>query len=99
MSSMYAIYHGPHKLKQIASRINFFTRVIGESLKNSGFELYSDNYFDTIRVKCDSIKISDLALKEGYNFWKYSDSVGISLDETVQVEDVSYIKIFLSLQK
>ena len=91
MSSMYAIYHGPDKLKQIASRINFFTRVIGESLKNSGFELYSDNYFDTIRVKCDSIKISDLALKEGYNFWKYSDSVGISLDETVQLEDVKAI--------
>ena len=91
MSSMYAIYHGPDKLKQIASRINFFTRVIGESLKNSGFELYSDNYFDTIRVKCDSTKISDLALKEGYNFWKYSDSVGISLDETVQLEDVKAI--------
>ena len=91
MSSMYAIYHGPDKLKQIASRINFFTRVIGESLKNSGFELYSDNYFDTIRVKCDSTKILDLALKEGYNFWKYSDSVGISLDETVQLEDVKAI--------
>ena len=91
MSSMYAIYHGPDKLKQIASRINFFTRVIGESLKNSGFELYSDNYFDTIRVKCDSTKISDLALKEGYNFWKYSDSVGISLDETVQLVDVKAI--------
>ena len=97
MSSMYAIYHGPAKLKQIATRINFFTRAIGESLKSSGFELYSDSYFDTIRVKCDSTKILDLALKEGYNFWKYSDSVGISLDETVQVEDVEAIlKIFKS---
>ena len=33
MSSMYAIYHGPEKLKEIATRINYFTRVIGESLK------------------------------------------------------------------
>ena len=77
---MYAIYHGPEKLKEIATRINYFTRVIGESLKKNGFELYSDSYFDTIRVKCDSTKILDLALKRGYNFWKYSDSLGITLD-------------------
>ena len=37
------------------------------------------------------------SLKRRYNFWKYSDSVGISLDETVQVEDVEAIlKIFKS---
>ena len=97
MSSMYAIYHGPEKLKQISARINYFSRIIGESLKSSGFELYSDNYFDTVRVKCDSSKILDLALKEGYNFWKYEDSVGISLDETVQLSDVEAIlRIFNS---
>ncbi len=95
MSSMYAIYHGPEKLKQISARINYFTRVVGTSLKKSGYTLYSDNYFDTIRVKCDSTKILDLALKEGYNFWKYDDSIGISLDETVQISDVKAIlKIF-----
>jgi len=91
MSSMYAIYHGPEKLKEIATRINYFTRVIGESLKKNGFELYSDSYFDTIRVKCDSTKILDLALKRGYNFWKYSDSLGITLDETVEIKDVKAI--------
>ena len=97
MSSMYAIYHGPEKLKEIATRINHFTKVIGESLKKSGFELYSDSYFDTIRVKCDSSRILALALKQGYNFWKYEDSVSISLDETVQAEDVNAIlKIFKS---
>ena len=91
MSSMYAIYHGPEKLKQISKRINYFSRVIGESLQRSGYELYSNNYFDTIRVKCDSSKILDLALKQGYNLWKYNDSIGISLDETVQVADVKAI--------
>ena len=97
MSSMYAIYHGPEKLKDIATRINYFTRVIGESLKENGFELYSDSFFDTIRVKCDSTRILDLALKKGYNFWKYSDSVGITLDETVEIKDVKAIlEIFKS---
>ena len=91
MSSMYAIYHGPEKLKKISERINYFSRVIGASLQNTGYQLYSDNYFDTIRVKCDSTKILALALKEGYNFWKYEDSVGISLDETVEAADVKAI--------
>ena len=91
MSSMYAVYHGPDKLKQISKRINYFSRVIGESLQRSGYELYSDHYFDTIRVKCDSSKILELALKQGYNFWKYDDSISISLDETVQIEDVKAI--------
>ena len=91
MSSMYAVYHGPEKLKQISKRINYFSRVIGESLQRSGYELYSDNYFDTIRVKCDSSKILKLAFKQGYNLWKYNDSIGISLDETVQAADVKAI--------
>ena len=97
MASMYAIYHGPEKLKEIATRVNYLTRVLGSSLKDKGYELYSDNYFDTIRVKCDSKKILKLGLKEGYNFWDHGDSIGISFDETVEIQDVkSIIGIFES---
>jgi len=97
MSSMYAIYHGPHKLKEIATRVNYLTRVLGSSLKDKGYELYSDNYFDTIRVKCDSKNILKLGLKKGYNFWDHGDSIGISFDETVEIQDVkSIIEIFKS---
>ena len=95
MSSMYAVYHGPDRLKKISSRVNYFTRVLGNSLTKSGFELYSNNYFDTIRIKCDSKKFLDLGLKKGYNFWDYGDSIGISFDETVELSDVnSIIDIF-----
>ncbi|OIR23398.1 MAG: glycine dehydrogenase (aminomethyl-transferring) [Marine Group III euryarchaeote CG-Epi3] len=91
MSSMYAIYHGPNKLKEIATRVNYFTRVLSTSLKTNGFELYSDNFFDTIRVKCDSKKIIELGLEKNYNFWNYGDSVGISFDETVEIADINVI--------
>ena len=91
MSSMYAIYHGPTKLKEIASRVNYLTRVLGASLKAKGYELHTDNYFDTIRVKCDSKKILELGLEKGYNFWNYGDSIGISFDETVDITDVKSI--------
>ena len=91
MSSMYAVYHGPKKLKEIASRVNYFTRVIGASFKDKGLELASDSFFDTIRVKCDSQKMLSLGVKEGYNLWDYGDSVGISFDETVEVSDVRKI--------
>ena len=91
MSSMYAIYHGPTKLKEIASRVNYLTRVLGASLKAKGYELHTDNYFDTIRVKCDSKKILELGLEKSYNFWNYGDSIGISFDETVDITDVKSI--------
>ena len=56
---------------------------------------FVDNFFDTIRVKCDSKKILELGLEKGYNFWNYGNSIGISFDETVEIKDVkSIIDIF-----
>ena len=62
-----------------------------KQFKDKGYVLHTDNYFDTIRVKCDSKKILDLGLKKGYNFWNYGDSIGISFDETVEISDVKSI--------
>ena len=36
MSSMYAVYHGPDKLREIANRVNYLTTGLSTSLKSSG---------------------------------------------------------------
>ncbi|MFL2941333.1 MAG: aminomethyl-transferring glycine dehydrogenase [Candidatus Poseidoniales archaeon] len=91
MSSMYAVYHGPKQLEQISKRVNYLTDTLASSLIDGGYELYSDHFFDTIRVKCDSDFIISKAQSSKVNFWSYGDSVGISLDETVNISDIETI--------
>lgn len=51
MASMYAVYHGPKGLRAIAERVHALTRALGAELKRYGFELVSENVFDTLTVK------------------------------------------------
>jgi glycine dehydrogenase len=51
MASMYAIYHGPAGLKQIALRTHRQASILVLALKKLGFEVSNRNWFDTITVK------------------------------------------------
>jgi glycine dehydrogenase len=90
MAAMYAVYHGPDGLKNIAKRVAFLTQTIAEAIEERGFELYSDNYFDTIVVKVKDItpvkakaELQQINLRYiGHNH------IGISIDETVVLEDL-----------
>ena len=53
MAAMYAVYHGPDGLKNIAKRVALLTQTVAEAIEERGFELVSDNFFDTITVKVD----------------------------------------------
>ena len=68
MAAMYAVYHGPGGLKNIASRIALLTQTVAESIEERGFELVSDNFFDTITVKVNDIApIREKALRQQIN--------------------------------
>jgi len=84
MAAMYAVYHGPDGLRNIAKRIALLTQTLARALEARGFELGSDTYFDTITVKVDDAKpFREKALRQGLNFRYYSNTrIGISLDET-----------------
>ena len=88
MSSMYAVYHGPNKLKKIAERVNYLASGLSFSLKSSGYQIKSDNFFDTIKVKIKDSNIVKKALASNINFWDYGDSVGISIDEETTNSDI-----------
>ena len=90
MAAMYAVYHGPDGLKNIAKKIALLTQTVAEAIEDRGFELVSGNYFDTITVKVDDLEaIRGKALNQQINL-RYVDSthVGISLDETTSLDDL-----------
>ena len=97
MSSMYAVYHGPNKIRRIAERVNQLTCVLHASLVSGGYTVSSESFFDTICVQKKDKKIIDKALHKSMNFWDYGDSIGISLDETVTVSDVQEILDFFNV--
>lgn len=90
MAAMYAVYHGPEGLKNIASRVALLTQTAAEAIKERGFELVSDVYFDTITVKVkDATAVKAKAEQQQINLRYFSNElVGISLDETTTAEDL-----------
>jgi glycine dehydrogenase len=90
MAAMYAVYHGPEGLKDIATRISFLTQTLAEHLQESGFELINKNYFDTITFKINNReKLIEISQAHEMNFHFPADNlVSISLDETTTKNDV-----------
>ncbi|MCA1983715.1 aminomethyl-transferring glycine dehydrogenase [Nocardioides nematodiphilus] len=49
-ASMYAVYHGPEGLASIATRTHRYAAVIAAALRDAGFALASETFFDTLTV-------------------------------------------------
>ncbi|MFN6539406.1 MAG: aminomethyl-transferring glycine dehydrogenase [Nostoc sp. EkiNYC01] len=92
IASMYAVYHGPAGLKQIAENIHSLTVLLAEGLKRLGYKISSEYFFDTLRVELGTQNLEDiLAASEQLQInLRIFDAtaVGISLNETTTVDDV-----------
>ena len=92
MASMYAVYHGPSGLRNIAERVHRYTSFLAERLRQGGFALGADAFFDTVRVaveaeRADAIQRS--AAEQGINLGRPSRGrLHVSLDETTGADDV-----------
>ncbi len=90
MAAMYAVFHGPDGLKNIAKRVALLTQTIAEAIEERGFELVSNNFFDTIVVKVKDIAtIKEKAERQLINLrYINNNHIGISLDETTDIGDL-----------
>lgn len=91
MSAMYAVYHGPHGLKDIASRIHLLTVVLAAGIRKAGHTIRHERFFDTIKIgpSCESSEIRKRAEKLLINLRYFDDGdVGISIDETTKTNDI-----------
>ena len=99
MAGMYAVYHGPKGLKEIAERTHKLAKLIEHSIKDFGFEQTSKNYFDTLYIpvidKQLLNKVRDTALKNEINFRYFRDGVGVAVSEVTDFNDaVEVIEVF-----
>ncbi len=94
MASMYAVYHGPQGLKAIAQSVHAKTTTLANELKAAGFTIVNSTWFDTLTIatgdKTGDIHTAAVAL--GLNLRKVDDQhLGLSIDETVETEDLQAI--------
>jgi glycine dehydrogenase len=97
MASMYAVYHGPAGLLQIARRVHRLTGVLAANLKTLGYTIANESFFDTLTIATPNAhQLHASALEHGVNLRRVDAAhVGLSLDETTTREDLAVLwKIF-----
>ncbi|NML60052.1 aminomethyl-transferring glycine dehydrogenase [Massilia sp. RP-1-19] len=93
MASMYAVYHGPKGLAQIATRVHRFTSIFAAQLGQLGYTLANSTWFDTLTIKTNRAdQLHAAAEAKGVNLRRIDAShVGVSLDETTTREDIALL--------
>ena len=70
MSAMYAVYHGPEGIKNIANRVHFLTLILAKGLEQAGNKVVNKYFFDTIKilptVPRETIKKNAIAFKVNF---------------------------------
>jgi glycine dehydrogenase len=99
MAGLYAVYHGPERLKAIARRVHRLAVTLAEALRRLDYRIVYREFFDTLCVEADPERMERVfqtALEHRINLRRISDrSIGISLDETTSLEDVEeLVEIF-----
>lgn len=91
MAAMYAIYHGPKGLDDIAKKAHGLAKIFEAGATKMGFHGPANPYFDTVTLKCPSGADAVVAscAKAEINIRKLdNDHVAVAFDETTTLEDV-----------
>jgi len=85
IAGMYAVWHGPEGLRNIAERVHRLTSVLAAGLRAGGVEVVNDTWFGTLTVRMPGRAEEVVAAAEDRRVnlrLVDRDHVGISLDET-----------------
>ena len=93
MTGMFAVWHGPKGITEIACNAWGYAHAVAAKLKEAGYKLAAENFFDTIRVvDVDAAAICKKALAAGFNFcYPDAKTVQISFDELSTCEEARAI--------
>ncbi len=98
VSAAYAIYHGPKGILNIANRTSRLAKLFADNIKKNGYELHTNNFFDTVTVKTNNKteKIYQKAISERVNLRKVDGkTLSIAFDEAKRLDHVNLLlKIF-----
>ncbi|CAL9358625.1 aminomethyl-transferring glycine dehydrogenase [Streptomyces sp. enrichment culture] len=85
MAGMYAVYHGPEGLKEIARRTHRYAAILAAGLRAGGVEVVHGDFFDTVtaRVPGKAAEVVAAAREGGVNLHLVdADHVSVACDET-----------------
>lgn len=94
IASMYAVYHGPRGLTQIANRVHHLTAIFAKGLSQLGLNVEQQYFFDSVTVNtgADTAALHAKARAQKINLREIdAQRLGLSLDETTSqasVEDL-----------
>ncbi|KFF42082.1 MAG: glycine dehydrogenase (decarboxylating) alpha subunit [Candidatus Atelocyanobacterium thalassa isolate SIO64986] len=92
VAGMYAVYHGPEGIKNIALKIYKLAVILKDGLKKLNYVVSNDPFFDTINLSLDKDRqnrVIETALEKKVNLRLFKKGViSISLNETTTVDDI-----------
>ena len=91
IAGMYAVYHGPKGLTDIANRVHMLTTVLALGLKQHNISIVNSSWFDTLTLNTgdNTAAIIGRAEANNLNLRRIDDNhLGISLDETTSAKDI-----------
>ena len=93
MSAMYAVYHGPQGLLDIAEDIHQNAVALSDGLEALGYTQENEVFFDTLYITGinDIARIAQEAVKHEINFRYFENAVGISINEITTLDDLNEI--------
>ena len=95
MVGMYGVYHGAEGIREIAEGIHGKAAYLGEMLQAYGYEQENTEFFDTLKiipVETTIERVRQEAEERAINLYYDAEGwVGLSLDETVTVDDMNDI--------
>ena len=96
MAGFYAAYHGAEGIRSIAERIHGIATYLNEMLPVYGYSQENEIFFDTLKINLpEHVSVDTIRQKAAeyeVNFHYFSDqSVGISIDETTDADDVDVL--------
>ena len=99
MAGLYAVYHGPERLTEMAKRIRNITDLLGSLLLRSGYRLKHRSFFDTLTLEIEGEEREGILAKAREQELNLrtdrAGEIGISLDEAFSDEGLhSLIDLF-----
>ncbi len=101
LAGMYAVYHGPEGLVEIANRVNSLASRVNKGARDAGLEALNNQLFDTVAISAPG-KASTLfaaAAKAGVNIRQVNDDViAFTVDETTTEEQARTLATALGFE-
>ncbi len=91
MAGMYATYHGPAGLRRIATYVNRVATTFAQGLRELGFMLADENFFDTVAINTGSNTATILASAVAHEInlrQVDANTIAVAVDETTTRADI-----------